>query len=1407
MPDAGANPFPGLRPYQDYEASLFFGRKNPAAEIIEKLGSQRFIAVVGTSGSGKSSIVNCGVLPTLYAGFYVPRGSRWKVVRTEPGGEPIRRLAERVSAVLGDRLVAESGNGSGSGNESANPTRDRHVDALSEAILRFDADGLVNLVRQARLPRSDNVLIVVDQFEELFRYRDQHTSPDEAQKFVQLLLRAAEDTSEHIYVMLTMRSDFLGDCMLIPGLPEAINDGLFLVPAMNREERKQAVRGPVKVAGATIEVPLINRILEDIGDELDQLPLLQHALMRTWQEWEADAKEADDVRLRHYLATVRSGSSQAEPTDSPNGSPAAPSDSALEFGPTVIERALDEHAEIVYRSLDPDQRDIARKIFQAITEVDALGRGGRRPRRLGRDPEVSEAERHDLEYVTGVPVEHLKPVIEALRAPDRSFLKPERFQKLESGTEVGEDLVAGSVIDIWHESLIRNWVRLKRWIAEEAKDAEVYTDLARETTRQRPSLTRATLQTAIEWAERRLSDARVDSGTEPPWAPVRRRALGLSSNDVARIEPWASKYERAGTRGGSFEEVVTLFRQKVRQWAGIRYGVRLLTLGAIVALLVFVAAQRNATQDEQRAGRVQLAAALADPLASALVLSEDREEPAPDLFVVDLFESAKPRDIDRILRSVAAAGLPAAALLEESELGHVRSVVFDPSGDSVIIFSQAGLTARISKWPADGNTVPLTLFASASADPVSRAVTKEGRVAARFSNGDIGVLDRDSGDWETVPTLSDSGRSEIGMVDKAGLTSEFSRDGQHVAVVYHSGTDRWLAVWRTERGAAGDSLALPVREAPAQTDFVGFSDDGTRLVTLAHDTPTVWDLASGGAVRCIARGEGERGHEGKIERAAFDAEGGRLVTAGTDGTARIWKVERGGAGLTCTQAGVLDAHLESVNHARFSLDGSRLVTVSDDGLALLWDPGEAEVLCQLRGHRGPVVDVWMSPDGTSFVTADANGSALVWRLTDGQRIQSLHAGTDTARVAFSPGGTTIATAATGGGVRVWPAEPTAIVEPPRLHGHGSPIVALALGRSERITVTGATDGSVMLWDLGRTDSIGNPMPIGDPLLLGDGPIQAVAISLDEEYVAAASGADVGVWSVEDVEAGDTAARQAPHDTDVMALVFSADGRVFTGAQDGQVRAWSIGDGAALALNGSIPPPAPPPDEFPFEILSLAADPMSSRLLVGYDQRCGQLWSEAGSQADSLWASTEQTGGLCTVAFSPTGNRFATAGEKWVSVWHEARDDRDAGRHGADEPEVRLEFVEGGIVAGLVFDPTGSRLVAYDTASAAGLVMWDIRSKSELELLVPETGNLTGAAIGSDGNLRIWVSSSNTSATMWPIDYYREMLHSLRDATTACLTRAQRIAFFGETSDEATMAAAGCAEARRGPSDEVSEETP
>lgn len=421
LPD---NPYPGLRPFQADETHLFFGRETQRTELLRRLRESRFLAVVGASGSGKSSLVRAGLLPGLHGGFMADDGSAWRIADLRPGRDPIGNLAAALDrpGVLRDT------------------ERPDDEPSFTEATLRRSSLGLAAAVRQARLPAGDRVLVLVDQFEELFRVLDAREgasgdAESDANAFVALLLEAARQAELPIYVVLTMRSDFLGECARFHGLPEAINDGQYLIPRLTREQRREAITGPAAVCGVSLAPTLANRLLNDVGDNPDQLPLLQHALMRTWDLWAQRPDRGSVIELEDYERTGGMG------------------------------QALSRHADAVLAGFagegdTPEVRQRRQWVERVFRSLVGLGSNGRPVRRLATLQQIGDT--------AGAPVALVSQIVEAFRAQGASFLMP----------PPGEPLTPRTTVDITHESLIRNWTALIGWFAKEVESSQVFQRLA-----------------------------------------------------------------------------------------------------------------------------------------------------------------------------------------------------------------------------------------------------------------------------------------------------------------------------------------------------------------------------------------------------------------------------------------------------------------------------------------------------------------------------------------------------------------------------------------------------------------------------------------------------------------------------------------------------------------------------------------------------------------------------------------------------------------------------------------------------------------------------------------------------------------------------------------------------------------
>ena len=405
-------PYPGLRPFRRDESYLFFGRETQTDELLRRLASTRFLAIVGPSGCGKSSLVRAGLIPALESGLMMPAGPRWRFAVARPGNMPALNLADALIDQVG-LVIPELG-------------REDRRGFLSATLARGPL-GLVEALNETPLPGDTNLLVVIDQFEEIFRFHGRGAA-DEAEAFVALLLESARQTALPIYITITMRSDFIGNCAIFNGLADAINAGQFLTPRLSREQRRAAIEGPARVLGGDVAPEVVSLLLNDAARSPDDLPVLQHLLMRMWM-WRPsinEGKEAGEgrvLKLDDYHAVGG------------------------------LEHALSTHLDTTFDKLSERGRDVVEIAFRRLTECGGNQTDLRRPTRAG-----------EIAAVAGVDLPTLTSMLDLFRVQDCNFITP----------LLPEEITSDTMIDIGHESLIRLWDRLRGWASVEAEFADFY---------------------------------------------------------------------------------------------------------------------------------------------------------------------------------------------------------------------------------------------------------------------------------------------------------------------------------------------------------------------------------------------------------------------------------------------------------------------------------------------------------------------------------------------------------------------------------------------------------------------------------------------------------------------------------------------------------------------------------------------------------------------------------------------------------------------------------------------------------------------------------------------------------------------------------------------------------------------
>ena len=469
------NPFPGIRSYEIHESHHFFGREKQVRELIEKLARTRFLAIVGSSGCGKSSLIKAGLLPELFKSKQVGSALPWHFSMFRPAEDPLGNLCRALSDGKYDpeKLMSQ---------------------------LRSGDDGLVKAV-SGLLLQSQPALIYIDQFEELFRFKRGGVfsqSAYEAKLFIRLIIHAVEQTEVPVSIVLSMRTDFLDECTEFIGLSELINTGYYLVPRMNNDERRLAITGPVHAESSTINDALVERLLQDVGDDPDQLPILQHAMMRTWDHWTLHKLGDQPIDIEHYEAIG------------------------------TMKEALSVHLEEIYAGLkDERSKHITEKLFKALTDISNESRGTRRPTPLG-----------EICTLTNAREEEIIRVIDQFRSPGCAFLMPSAHVTLH----------ALSTIDISHESIMRVWSRLKKWVEEEGESAQLYLRLSKSAALYQEGKTglwiNPELQLAVQWKDQNKPNITWAARYDPAFD----RAMTFLSYSKKQFELEISKKENQQKR-------------------------------------------------------------------------------------------------------------------------------------------------------------------------------------------------------------------------------------------------------------------------------------------------------------------------------------------------------------------------------------------------------------------------------------------------------------------------------------------------------------------------------------------------------------------------------------------------------------------------------------------------------------------------------------------------------------------------------------------------------------------------------------------------------------------------------------------------------------------------------------------
>src|SRR5688572_4207039 len=874
------NPFKGLRAFSEADADNFFGRETLVQQLLARLGEggdlSRFLAAIGPSGSGKSSVVRAGLIPALRRGG-LPGSENWFIVDMLPGKHPFEELEAALLRV------------------AVNPPQS----LLSQ--LKDGNRGLLRAVHRI-LPADETVdlVLVIDQFEEVFTLVEDES---ERAQLLESIATAVLDERSRLHVIITLRADFTDKPLRYVDFGEMMNRRFEFVLPLTADEVERAIAGPVQRAGLRLEKGLVSTIIREAGNQPGTLPLLQHALSELFER-----RAGRTLTNKAYC----------------------------EIGGVL--GALVRSAEVIYALLDESGQSATRQLFLRLV---TLGEGTEDTRRRVLLEELEHLSGHNSQ---------LSIVIGAFgRARLLSFDH--------------DPITRGATVEVAHESLLREWTRLRDWLNESRADVRIQRQLA---------------TAAHEWqkadqdASFLLTGARLEQfegwagNTTIALTQDERSYLDASITERNRLE--SEERERGQREYENLQKLAETERQRAeeqsRSAGQLRKRAVYLTGAFVIALVMAVAAIFFGRQSNQNAIE-------ADQHAQAAMNAQGT--------AVSNADAAQKAEAEAIRQQ---------RLTLSRELAGNSIINMDVDSERSILLA---LQAVTTTYAVDGTTTKEAVEAlhrtvlnsrqrlalhPQPGDGYGLALSPDGkRIATSGSNGEIKLWDLQS--RTELFTLS----GHDGLISSIA----FSPDGSHFA----SSSGDGAKVWDLDTQQV-------IHDLDEHTDVVisvAFSRDGKRIVTASLDgTAKVWDAMNGESLLTFA------GHAAPVVSAQFNPDRTLIATTGEDNKVRVWN------SISGQELYQLSDFVRAVSGATFSPDGKILATNGGED-PKLWDAETGKQLFLLPGFRSGSNQVPVfTPDGKYVAVAGQDGKVSIWDTATGGQYLSFPTGSPIdGQIEFSPG--------------------------------------------------------------------------------------------------------------------------------------------------------------------------------------------------------------------------------------------------------------------------------------------------------------------------------------------------------------------------------------------------------------------